>query len=132
MARSNIQEDEELANVVERYPCLYAKSDPGYMEKDRKRNAWREVEIHLGLEKGEAEKRFTLLKKRYSRKKSDFKKVNVSGTGKDDVTKQKKYLEDYSFMNWLDPHLRGRQSSSRGINIGPSVGTYCDTVHPVR
>ena len=47
-----IQEDEQLAEVIHQYPCLYDKSDAGYKEKDRKINAWRAVEEALGYEEG--------------------------------------------------------------------------------
>ena len=55
MSKVNIQEDEALANVVENYPCLYDKSNKGYKETDRKKNAWRKIELELGLEAGTAD-----------------------------------------------------------------------------
>ena len=50
--RSNVQEDENLAIVVSKYPCLYDKADKGYKERDRRANAWEKVEEELKLEKG--------------------------------------------------------------------------------
>ena len=53
MAKFNLQEDEALANVVQKFSCLYDKSNKGYKEIDRKKNAWRQVETSLGLETGQ-------------------------------------------------------------------------------
>lgn len=50
--KCNIQEDEILAEAVRKYPCLYDKSDKGYKERDRKKNAWGAVEKELGYEEG--------------------------------------------------------------------------------
>ena len=50
--RSDLRDDESLAEEVRKYPCLYAKCDPGYKERDRKRNAWKAVEEALGFEEG--------------------------------------------------------------------------------
>ena len=37
----DIEEDEVLAVEVRKYPCLYDKSEKGYKERDRVRNAWK-------------------------------------------------------------------------------------------
>ena len=65
MSRCSIQEDKALAYEVQKYPCLYDKASKTYKEVDRRKNAWREMETDLGLEKGTAEKKFDLLKKKY-------------------------------------------------------------------
>ena len=52
MKKTSIKAEEALASVVEKYPCLYNKADPGYKEKDRWQNAWVEIENILGLERG--------------------------------------------------------------------------------
>ena len=43
----NIQDEERLAEEVQKYPCLYGKRNEGYKEKDRKENTWREGEQRL-------------------------------------------------------------------------------------
>ena len=48
----DIEEDEVLAEEVRKYPCLYDKSENGYKERDRVRNAWKTVEEALGYEEG--------------------------------------------------------------------------------
>ena len=48
----NLQEEKQLANEVQKYPCLYDKSNPGHHEKDRVINAWRAVDETLGFEEG--------------------------------------------------------------------------------
>ena len=50
--KSDVQEDENLATEVSKYPCLYDKTDKGYKERDRKQNAWAKIEEELGYEKG--------------------------------------------------------------------------------
>ena len=51
--KSDLQRDERLAIEVKKYECLYDKSVPGYKEKDKVANAWREVDKALVLEQGE-------------------------------------------------------------------------------
>ena len=49
---ANIRDDENLANEVQKYPCIYDKADPGHKEKDRVLNAWKEVDNSLDLPEG--------------------------------------------------------------------------------
>ena len=51
MTKSNLKEEEKLAEEIQKFPCLYDKSS-GYKEKNRKKNAWCEVENTLGYEEG--------------------------------------------------------------------------------
>ena len=53
MKKTSIKAEEALASVVEKYPCLYNKADPGYKEKYRQQNASVKIENTLGLERGE-------------------------------------------------------------------------------
>ena len=41
MVKSNLKEEERLAEEIRKFPCLYDKSNEGYKEKDREKNAWR-------------------------------------------------------------------------------------------
>ena len=51
----NLQEDEELALAIFKYPCLWMKTDPAYKDSQTaKPNAWRAVEQLLGAEQGTA------------------------------------------------------------------------------
>ena len=47
----NLQEEEQLANEVQKYPCLYDKPNPGHYEKDRVINAWELLMKHLDSRK---------------------------------------------------------------------------------
>ena len=38
-----VQENEELAEVIRKYPCLYDKSKKEYKDKNVTENAWKEV-----------------------------------------------------------------------------------------
>ena len=42
-----IENEEQLAHEVKKYPCLFDKADKGYKEKDCVSNAWREVATSL-------------------------------------------------------------------------------------
>ena len=46
----NFLEDEEIANSVKKYPCLYDKGDKFYKDKRAKKNAWYKVEEEMGME----------------------------------------------------------------------------------
>ena len=52
MVNSNLKEEEKLAEEIRKFPCLYHKGKEGYKEKDRNKNAWREVENTLAYEEG--------------------------------------------------------------------------------
>ena len=52
MLKSNLKEEKKLVEEIRKLPCLYDKGNEGYKEKDRKKNAWREVENTLGYEEG--------------------------------------------------------------------------------
>lgn len=41
----NLQDDEKLADGVQKYKCLYLKSDNGYKERDRVAKIWTVVEV---------------------------------------------------------------------------------------
>ena len=48
----NIREDEQVSVGIRKYPCLFDKSNSGYMEKDRVENAWKEIDNLLETEEG--------------------------------------------------------------------------------
>ena len=45
----DIREDKQLSIEIRKYPCLFAKSNAGYKEKDRVENVWKEIDNSLGL-----------------------------------------------------------------------------------
>ena len=57
----SVQENEELAEVVRKYPCLYDKSRKEYKDKTVVENAWKEVADQLDfIQNGESENHFKL------------------------------------------------------------------------
>ena len=48
----NFLEDEDVAENVRKFPCLYDKSSMDYKDKRAKKNAWHQVEENLGMEEG--------------------------------------------------------------------------------
>ena len=88
------------------------KSNKGYNELDQKKNAWWRVEADLGLESGTAENKFYLLKEWYSQQKNDLKKSIASGACRSNVTKPRKLFDEYTFLSWLEPHIRFRKTTA--------------------
>ena len=43
----NLQEDDELAEEVRKYPCLYDKASKHYKDKRKAANAWKRVDEKL-------------------------------------------------------------------------------------
>ena len=52
MVKSNLKEEERLAEQIRKFPYLYDKGNEGYKGKHREKNVWREVENALGYEEG--------------------------------------------------------------------------------
>jgi len=52
------------------------------------------------------------LKKRYSKKRSEWKKPPASGSGASDVKKADELKKAYEFLLWLDPYIALRNTKS--------------------
>ena len=65
---------------------------------------------------GEAEKKFEILKKRFSRKRIDAKRARMSGIGHYDISTAKKAYEEYSFLAWYEPYIRDKRTS---LDVAP-------------
>ena len=61
---------------------------------------------------GSAAKAVEALKKKYSRKKTNFQKSPRSGAGTRDIETAKKELEEFSFLRWLDSFIRPRKTKT--------------------
>ena len=135
--KCNLQEDERLSIEVEKYPCRYNKREKGYKEKDRKKNVWKKIDEELGLEEGNqisfssalfiffsvtcknsisfcrsGGKKFEILKKRFSRKRTDAKRNEQSGSGLYDGSKAKKAYAEYQFMGWYEQYIREKKTAT--------------------
>ena len=86
-------------------------------------NAWKAVEEAVGLEDGEGQKLFENIKKKYSKKRIQLKKAKQSGAGRDDIDMFHKHLDEYSFLAWLDPYMKMRDTTT---NIIPQKIPYDD------
>ena len=51
---------------------------------------------------------FHNLKKKYMRKKKDYKEANRSGTSTKALEKTEKALDQYTFINWMDGFIQPR------------------------
>ena len=105
-----MEEDELLAVEVRKYPVLYDKTNLQYKEKRPKSNAWKEIDMKMGYEEGEAEDKFVKLKNRYSRRKTTVKKAKRSGTGRTkELVAAVAVLKAFDFLKWLDPFVSGAE-----------------------
>ena len=50
MPKCDFNKDEELAEKVRKYPCLYDKASEHYKDKRKVANAWKRVDEQLGSE----------------------------------------------------------------------------------
>ena len=107
-----IADNEKTAVEVRKYPYLYDKSNSSYKENLPKINAWKEIDKSMDKPDGTAQRKWELLLNRYSKRRSNFKKVNVSGAKASDVTKALKSLEEYNFLKWIDGFIRQKNSKS--------------------
>ena len=57
-------------------------------------------------------KQFDILKKRYSRKRLNWKKSSASGAGSSDVSSATQEFEKYAFLAWLNPFIQLRKTKS--------------------
>ena len=60
--------------------------------------------------------KFRNLRKRYTNAKKQFAAVNVSGTSARKVANAKKALEKLGFMQWLDEHIKQRNTKTNVID----------------
>jgi len=109
-------DDEKLAHEVRKFSCLYDKSLNSYKESQPKKNAWKAIDEELGKECGESKQAWSLLLNRYSKRKCQLRKVNVSGADTQKVQKARKNLEEYGFLSWIDCFLRSRSSTSNVVS----------------
>ena len=120
---NNLKEEEELTNEVRNFLCLYDKSSNDYKDKVKTGNAWKAVDEAVGLEDGEGQKLFENIKKKYSKKRIQLKKAKQSGAGRDDIDMFHTHLDEYSFLAWLDPYMKMRDTTT---NIIPQKIPYDD------
>lgn len=107
---SNLEQDIKLADEVRKYPCLYDKQNHAYRRNDPNMEPWGLVSNACDWipNADEACRLFEVLKKRYSKKKMDFRRANFFATSSELVNKTKEELEKYQFMSWMEPHIRHR------------------------
>jgi len=120
--------DERLGDAVRKYKCLYDKNDAGYKQVDTVvEAAWGEVAKETGLANAETAKRlFCNLKKRFLKKRLAFRKANVRGRNKEQLQRAKDAVDAYSFLTWLTPHIRLRETKSN-IAKRSQYNTYIES-----
>ena len=50
--KCNLDDDENLAGEVEKYPCLYDKGHTDYKDKGIKEESWKVIDHNLGFAQG--------------------------------------------------------------------------------
>eukprot|EP00794_Sanderia_malayensis_P017306 gene17306-19039_t len=101
----SLGEDMALAAEVRKHPCLYNRNFSGYKKEEPSSKAWQAIGDVLGLDKDVCARKFENLKKRYSKKRCTAKKARDPVS----IAKAKKTLESYSFLKWLNLHIRIRE-----------------------
>ena len=114
----SVRDDEKLACEVQKFLCLYNKSLKSYKDHLPKKNAWRLIDESLGKPGGSSKHEWALLLNRYSKKRSNFRKANVSGAKESDVAKAQKSLDEYKFLGWIDCFIRPKATKSNVGNAG--------------
>ncbi|XP_004208437.1 uncharacterized protein LOC101238924 [Hydra vulgaris] len=105
----SVEQDELLANAVKNFPCLYDNKHVDYKNSEARQNAWNYVAGLINLRCGDdACRLFETLKKRYSRKKVNFKKAHHQSYSENVIKKTQEDFLSYNFMHWLEPYIRFR------------------------
>lgn len=107
---SNLAQDEILITEIRKFPCLYDRSNPEYKQNESTQDAWSKIrEECTWIENNdEAARLFEVLKKRYSKKKMDYKRARVTAKESLLTKKTQLELEKYYFMRWMEPFIRFR------------------------
>lgn len=102
----NAIENETLMDCIRNYPAIYDKSCRDYKIPLRKKNAWKEVCIKLGMELETAQKRYNSLRTMFSKYVKQTKSLK-SGSGREDVAEIR---QDLKYLGWLRCHIKTRGS----------------------
>ena len=109
---------------MRKFPCLYDKSNSGYKDNIRKKNAWVKIDESRQKLTGSSVHDWEVLLSRFSRKRMHLKSLSVSGAGRDQVNKAEKSLEEYSFLQWYTSFIRQKKSKSNVMApaaLGPAL-----------
>ena len=75
---------------------------------------------------GEPERLFKNLKKRFSKRKNALKRLKRSGAGRNDgVRKAEEELRKYAFLEWINPYVAARDSTSN-LDVTPGGSDVVD------
>lgn len=112
VASKDLANDEKLSEYVRHYECLYNKQCEDYKNKRMKDETWKKIDELLSKSAGTSSHDWELLLNRYSRRRVAYRTVNVSGQSTEAIAKAKGQLEEYNFLQWLNPFLRPKKSKT--------------------
>ena len=112
-------DNETLMDCIHNYPAIYDKSCKDYKIPLRKKNAWKQVCMKLGMELEIAQKRYTSIRTMFSKyvKHTKFLK---SGSGREDVPEIR---QDLKYLGWLKCRIKTRGSITNFQNKKRNTST---------
>ncbi|XP_066929046.1 uncharacterized protein [Clytia hemisphaerica] len=128
---SNLAHDQALIAEIRRFPCLYDRAHPDYKKVTACQHAWSQIceECNWVKNSDEAIRLFEVLKKRYSKKKMDYKRARLSTDEPLLIKKAETELEKYHFMKWMEPFIRFRTTKLVNEKSNADRTTYREEQH---
>ena len=68
-SKTILSSDEKMAIIMEKYPTLYSKADPGHKDKTLNNNVWKSAAQEMGVDVVTIQRLFKNLKKRYNERR---------------------------------------------------------------
>lgn len=97
------QVDKRIAEEVKKREHLYNPFSEFYKDKAVTYSSWKEIADQLGLEHKECQKSWRVLRDRYVRVKKAWDSKGGKG---------KKIPSVYTYLSWLEPHIKHRTPSA--------------------
>ncbi|CAB1435172.1 unnamed protein product [Pleuronectes platessa] len=101
--------EERLVEEVWRYEHLYSPSTSVYKDAEMTANSWREISAAVGLDVPECIKRWRRIRNKFVRVKKTTKGSSGDAGGQ-------KVPAFFTFMSWLSPHIKHRETTSNYDN----------------
>ena len=105
-------DDQTLMNCIQNYRVIYDKGSKDYKDQRKKKNAWSEVSLQLGIEVLEAQTRYKSIHTKFSKYIKQMR--GRSGSGRCDLPPIR---EDLEHLRWLLVHIKHRSSTTRPLPV---------------
>ena len=112
-------DNEELMEEVRKHPSIYDKSSREYRDGRIRSNAWKEIELALGVSiPGSALKRYSTIRTRFSKYLRDLQLPSGSGTASIILK------PEYESLRWLITHITHKKTTITNYNNTSSNSAY--------